>query len=243
MSLVKNNLVAVVKKQYIYKLQGFSKFFLIIIATQIIGMLFALTNAGGMMSTSNDIYSFRLEQNSTIQVFIFTIACVSFVTILLNLKEYKDIDFTFVSNRLSSNLSNIGFLITLSLFGAFTSTLSGVLVRTIKYLVIGGSEIIESGFFLTPGEIMCSIGANFLYIILFSSIVYFCTVLTQKSNIFIVVILAVVVLLPQTTLLGSTIEFYVKEHNFIIFLIKTTITAVIFFSASVLVSNNLEVRK
>lgn len=243
MSLVKSNFMSVVKKQYVFKLQGFSKFFFIIIATQIIGMLFALTNAGGNISTSNDIYSLNIEKNSTLQVFIFTIACVIGATILLNLKEYKDMDFTFVSNRMSSNLSNIGFLITLSLFGATTSAISGVLVRTIKYLFVGGAKVIEVGFFLTPGEIMCSIGAHFLYILLFSSIVYFCTVLTQKSNIFIVVILAVVVLLPQTSLRGSAIDFYVKEHNFIIFMIKTIITAVIFFSASVLVSNNLEVRR
>ena len=56
MSLVKSNFMSVVKKQYIFKLQACSKFFLIIIATQIIGMLFALTNAGGNMSTSNSIY-------------------------------------------------------------------------------------------------------------------------------------------------------------------------------------------
>lgn len=243
MSLVKNNFMSVVKKQYFYKLQGFSKFFLIIIATQIIGMLFALTNAGGMMSTSNEIYSLNIEKNSTLQVFIFTIACVTFASANLNLKEYKDMDFTFVSNRISSNISNIGFLITLSIFGAVTSALSGVLVRTIKYLLISSSKIIESGFFITPGEIMFSIGANFLYILLFSSVTYFCSVLIQKSNIFFVIILAVVVLLTQTPVFVNIIEFYTKEHSFIIFMIKTIITSVIFFMTSVLVSNDLEVRR
>ncbi|MCJ7691454.1 MAG: hypothetical protein MUO60_19395 [Clostridiaceae bacterium] len=242
MSLVKSNFMAVVKKQYMFKLQGFSKFFFIIIVTQTIGMLFALSNAGGMMSTSNDIYSFSVEQNSTIYVFIFTIAIVTGATILLNLKEYKDMDFTFVTNRTTSNFSNIGFLITLSLFGSITSALSGVLIRTIKYLLINNSNIIENGFFLTPWEIMCSIGASFLYILLFSSVVYFCTVLTQKSNVFIIVLLVVVVLLPQTPLFLNLVEFYGKEHNFLIFMLKTIITGVIFFLASVLVSNNQEVR-
>lgn len=243
MSLVKNNFMSVVKKQYFYKIQGFSKFFLIIIATQIIGMLFALTNAGGTIGSSNEIYSFNIDKNSTLQVFIFTIACVTFASANFNLKEYKDMDFTFVSNRISSNVSNIGFLITLSIFGAVTSALSGVLVRTIKYLLISSSKIIESGFFIIPGEIMCSIGANFLYILLFSSVTYFCSVLIQKSNIFFVIILAVVVLLTQIPVFGNIIEFYTKEHSFIIFMIKTIITAVIFFTISVLVSNDLEVRR
>lgn len=243
MSLVKSDFISVVKKQYIYKLNGFSKFFLMIIFTQVLGMLFALTNAGGNMATSTNIYKFNIERNSTIQVYIFTIACVVGATILLNLRDYKDMDFTFVSNRISSNVSNIGFLITLSLFGSVTSALSGVLVRTIKYLSIGGSRIIESGFFLSPGEVMCSIGANFFYILIISSIVYFCTVLTESSKLFIIVILAVVVLLPQTPLLGTIIKFYGKESSLLIFMIKAIITAAIFFCASVVASNNLEVRR
>lgn len=243
MSLVKSNFMSVVKKQYIFKLQACSRFFLIIIGTQIIGMLFALTNAGGTIATSNDIYSINIDKNSTIQVFIFTLACVIGATIALNLKEYKDMDFTFVSNRTSSNLSNIEFLITLSLFGAFTSALSGVMVRTIKYLLIGGTKIIEVGFFLTQGEIMCSMGTSFLYILLVSSAVYFCSVLTEKANIFIVVILVVVVLLLQTPAFENIIDFYTKEHNFLIFMIKTIITASTFFTGSILVSNNLEVRR
>jgi hypothetical protein len=235
--------MSVVKKQYMFKLFSSSKFFLAIIVTQIIGILFVLTNAGGSMSSNNDIYSFIVENNSTMQVFIFTIAYVTFATILLNVKEYKDMDFTFISNRMSSNVSNIGFLITLSLFGAITSALSGVLVRSIKYLLIDNSKIIESGFYLTPWEIMCSIGANFLYILLASSVAYFCTILIKKSNIFIVVILAVVVLLPQKPLFVNIIEFYGKEHNFLIFMVKAIITSTIFFLASVLVSNNQEVRE
>jgi hypothetical protein len=242
MYLVKSDFMAVVKKQYMFKLQGFSKFFFIIIVTQILGMLFTLTNAGGTMGTSHETYSLNIDIYSTLQVFIFTIAIVTFATILINLKEYKDMDFTLVTNRISSNISNIGFLITLSLFGAVTSALSGVLTRTIKYFFIGSSKIAEVGFYLTPVEIMYSIGADFLYFILFSSLVYFCTVLTQKSNVFIVIILTVVVLLTQTPLFGNIIEFYVKENNFLIFMIKDLITAITFFLASVLVSNNMEVR-
>ncbi|MFT5872031.1 MAG: hypothetical protein ACI8WT_000958 [Clostridium sp.] len=242
MSLVKSNFMSVVKKQYAFKLQGFSKFFLVIIATQIVGMLFNLTNAAVTMGTSHEAYSLNIDINSNIQSFIFTFVCVSGATILINLKEYKDMDFTLVTNRISSNISNIGFLITLSLFGAVTSALLGVLTRTIKYFLIGSSKIAEVGFYLTPGEIMCSIGANFLYFILLSSLVYFCTVLTQKSNIFIVIILTVGVLLTQTPIFGNIIEFFVKENNFFIFMIKSLITATIFFIASVLVSNNLEVR-
>jgi len=243
MSLAKSNLMSVVKKQYMYKLKGCSKFFLTIAIVQIIGMLFALTNAGGNMATSNSVYTVNIAKNSTIQVFIFTIACVVGATMFLNLEEYKDIDFTFVSNRISSNLSNIGFLITLSLFGAVTSALSGVVVRTIKYLFIGSEKIIETGFLITPLELICSIGATFLYILLFSSMVYFCAVLTKKSYIFIIVILAIVVLLPQMAIFSSIIKFYGKETSFLMFTLKVLITCSVFYAASVLVSNKQEVRR
>jgi hypothetical protein len=241
MSLVKSNFMSVVKKQYIYKLKGYSKFFLTIIITQIIGMVFTLSNAGGNAATSNGIYSFNIERNSTIPVFLFTLFCIMGATIVLNLKEYKDMDFTFISNQNSSNLSNMAFLITLSLFGAVTSTLSGVLTRTIKYLFIGGSKIIESGFFLTPGEVMFSIGATFLYILLFSSAVYFGTVLTQKSNIFIIVILAIIILFPQNPMFKNILWFYGRESSFFIFALKVLMTCGVFFLGSLLVSNKLEV--
>ncbi len=134
-------------------------------------------------------------------------------------------------------------MITLSLFGAVNSALSGVIVRTIKYLFIGSEKIIEAGFLITPLELMCSIGAAFLYILLFSSMVYFCTVLTKKSYIFIIVILAIVVLIPQTAIFNSITKFYGKETSFLMFTLKVLITCSVFYAASVLGSNKQEVRR
>jgi hypothetical protein len=243
MSLAKSNLMSVTRKQYGFKLQTFSKFFIVIIVTQILGMFFAISNAGGQSSTSTGMYTFNIDINSTTPILIFTIACIIGATILLNIKEYKDMDFTFVSNRFSSNLSNIAFLITITLFGAVTSALSGAVIRVIKYLLIGSSNIVETGFFITPIQLMCSIGATFLYILLFIAVVYFSSVLIQKSNIFIVVILAVAVLLPRTSLFKTIIEFYGNELSFFMFMIKVISTCIVFFTFSIFLSNDLEVRR
>jgi hypothetical protein len=212
-----------------------------IIVTQIIGMLFTLTNAGGSMATSNGLYSFIISINSTIQVFIFTAACIMGATISLNGRENKYKDFTLISNGLSSNLSNMLFIITLSFFGAVTSALSGPFIRGIKYLIIGSSKIIEEGFIVTTSEIILSIFASFLYILALSSVVYLCTVLTTKYKAFIIVILAMVVLLPQTTILMDIVRFYGSGNTFLMFTLKALSTYGIFSAGSLLVSYNMEV--
>lgn len=241
MSLVNSDLFSVVKKQYLYKLKGCSKFFYIIIATQIIGMLFTLTNAGGNMATSNGLYSFNISINSTLQVFIFTAACIMGATISLNGRENKDMDFTLISNGLSSNLSNMLFIITLSFFGAVTSALSGPFIRGIKYVLIGSSKIIKEGFIVTTGEVILTIFASFLYILLISSLVYLFTVITIRVKAFLIVILAMVVLLPQTPIFMDIVKFYGSGNTLLMFTVKVLVSYVIFSAGSLLISNNMEV--
>ena len=62
-------------------------------------------------------------------VIVFTMLW-SFVTaITITTKPFRNHDFTFVSNRLSSSLSNILFLLTTSFIGSITALFSGNLVK------------------------------------------------------------------------------------------------------------------
>ena len=243
MSLMKSNLIHIVKKQYLYKLQGCSKFFLVMIIMQIVGMIFSICNIGSMSCTSNETLKLSLYGNTTIQILIFTIACGMGSAINLNLNEAKSVDFTFVSNRISSNLSSIAILVTYAAFGAVTFPLSACFIRIAKYLLIGGSNIIERDFYISPGELICSGGATFLYILLFSSAVYFAVVLVERSKAFIIALLALIVLLPRTELFNDIIIFYGSEHSFFMFMVKVLVTSILLFMASIIISNNVEVRK
>jgi len=243
MSLTKNNLLPIVKKQYLYKLQGCSKFFLVMVIVQIIGILFTICNMTSKSYTSDGVLTFMLLENTTTQIFIFTIICAFGGAIVINLKEAKDIDFTFVSNRISSNLSSIAFLITYALFGAITFPLSACFIRGVKYLLLGSKNIFDRGFVITPAELLCSSGTTFLYMLFFSSITYFSIILIERSKAFIIVLLAVTVLLPRTEYFNYANNFYGSEHNFLMFTVKIIVTSIVFFLASILFSNNVEVRK
>jgi len=243
MSLTKNNLLTIAKKQYLYKLQGCSKFFLVMIIMQILGMIFSIGGLSGMSSTSDETLTLKFLRNTTIQIFIFTVACGIGSAINLNLREAKNIDFTFVSNRISSNLSSIAILITYAIFGAITFPLSACFIRIVKYLLSGSSNIIERGFFITPEELLCSSGTAFLYILLFSSAAYFSTILVERSKAFIIVLLAIIVLLPRTKFAEDIINFFINENNFLMFMVKVLVTSIFFFLASILSSNNMEVRR
>jgi len=243
MSLTKNNLLPIVKKQYLYKLQSCSKFFLVMVIVQIIGILFSISNMISRSYTSDGILTFALMENTTTQIFIFTIICAFGGAIVINLKEAKNIDFTFVSNRISSNLSSIAFLITYALFGAITFPLSACFIRVVKYFLIGNENIFNRGFVITPAELLCSSGTTFLYILFFTSITYFSIILLEKSKAFIIVFITLPVLLPRTEYFSNMIKSYGSEHNFLIFAIKVLVTSIIFFLASIIISNNMEVRK
>ena len=243
MFLMKNNLMPIVKKQYLYKLQTCSRLFVVMIIFQIVGMIFSISGLSGMSATSDETLTITFLRNTTIQIFIFTSACVIGGAINLNLREAKNIDFTFISNRISSNLSSIAILITYALFGAITFPLAACFIRIVKYLLIGSSNIIERGFFITLRELFCCSGTTFLYVLLFSSAAYFSTILVEKTRAFLIVLLAVIVLLPRTEFFTDIINFYGSEYSFLLFTVKVIFTSIIFFLASVLVSNNMEVRR
>jgi hypothetical protein len=211
------------------------------ICVQIIGILATIFNMGGQISFGNGVYSINIHRLSSFQVFIFTLICIIGVIINLGLREWKSIDFSFVSNNITSNISNIAFLITYGVFGAVTYSLSAAIIRIVKYLFAGGEDILERGFFITPADILCSICSSFLYILLLSSICYFLITLIQKSKMFILVIFVGIASIPRFDVTRGWISFYCQEHSLLMFTVKVLVTAVLFFTASVFLSETMEV--
>lgn len=243
MSSARSNLLSVAKKQYFFKLKACSVFFLSLVITQMLGIIFSLSGQGGRMSTHSGTYSVEISMLYSVPVFIFTVICAMACAIYLNAQEYKNVDFTFVSNRISGNISNIAFLITYAAIGAVTTGLSATFIRAAKLLMTGAENILETGFSITPIELACSIGSTFLYVLLFSSAAYLCAVLISKSKMFILLILAVVVLLPRTDGFKDLVKLITLENSFIMFMIKVIVISVICLGTSILLSNNLEVRR
>src|SRR6476660_9775510 len=128
MSLTKVNLAETVKKQYKFKLKANIDVFSSLVWIQLLAILFSLGGVASMGGGSVDL-NFNVKYYSADLVVVFTMLW-SFVTaITITTKPYRNHDFTFVSNRLSSSLSNILFLLTVSFIGSITATLAGNLVK------------------------------------------------------------------------------------------------------------------
>ncbi len=201
------------------------------------------------MSSGSNI-SVSLSTYSGDLLIIFTFLWAFIVAILLTTKDYRDIDFAFVTNRMSSNISNIGFLLTASIIGAITAILAGVMLRVIVFFILGSQGILMENFFISAGEIFTGFSVTTLYLFLIVATGYLCGVLVQINKIFLVILPAF--LFGTLALMGRGVEMEIimRAVNFILLesslpglAIKIILLAGVLFSASSLLSNNLEVRK
>lgn len=229
------------KKQYIFKLKAYSNLFVSMIIFQVLGILLSLAHLSNMGSSSS-YYSIDINQIFTLPVIIVSIAYIISVSVCLNLNDYKNIDFIYTTNRLSSNLSNIAFLVTFILFSAFNAALSSIFIRIIDYTILGSSNIIETGFFISPGELLCSFYVIFLYILLISSISYFCTTLIQKFEFYSLGFFICLIVVLYFVSLTNIIRFYISESSLLVFSFKVLLTSITLFAISSVFSNDLEVK-
>ena len=150
MSLKTINLAETVKKQFVFKLKANIDVFSSLVGIQLLAILFSLGGVGSMGMGGTNL-SVDVKYYSADLVIVFTMLW-SFVTaITITTKPYRNHDFTFVSNRLSSSLSNILFLLTASFIGSITAVLAGNLVKllvsilfkqeTFSRLIVGSTRV------------------------------------------------------------------------------------------------------
>ncbi|MDR3586295.1 MAG: hypothetical protein P4L59_13395 [Desulfosporosinus sp.] len=96
-----------------------------------------------------------------------------------------------MTNRITGNLSNIGFLATACVFGGITASLCGVIFRVVMYFSFDGSQIVWNGFFLAFSDLLLGIIVAILYMFVISAQGYFIGVLTQLNEAFAIIIPAV----------------------------------------------------
>lgn len=249
MSLTEANLLEIVKKQYFFKLKAYMGLFYTMIAVQALGILLSLN---GVMSSGTGSGEFSVSTKIFAGDIIITLTMTwaFFVAYNLTANEYRKTDFMFVTNRLSSNLSSVGFVLTISAIAGVTASLAGVLLRVIIYFTHGSQNIASQYFFILPQELLLSIIATTFYIILISAISYFFGALTQKHKRFAVLLPALVIGLlflkargmgNVGVILGEIAYFFTNESSLMLFMIKIIGVAFILFYSSILMSNRLEV--
>lgn len=246
MSLTTISLAEVVKRQYFFKMKANLDSLSSLVWIQLLAMFFSFNPTASMGFGSSDV-SIDVRYFTSDMVMVFTLIW-SFVTaITITTKPYRYHDFTFITNRVSSSLSNILFLVTANLFGALTAMLSHNLLKMVWILSDEQHFYsLQAGFW----EHVLGILAAFLFLMLFSAAGYFIGTLVQVSKIFIVIVSAVVIgnlffgaLFGVIPPIVGVYQFYFKETSILFFLIKTLLSSAVLFTASISILNQLEVRK
>ncbi|MDD4168865.1 MAG: hypothetical protein PHD36_01150 [Desulfotomaculaceae bacterium] len=247
MSLTETSVFEAVKNQYLYKLKSRPGMFLAMAGVQVMALLFSLGGVSkyGMGSQYIDL---SVKYFSSEMVVGFTFLWIFVVAVLITKKDYQNIDFTFVSNRLSSNLSNAAFLVTAALVGGVTAMLSGFLLRIIVYFN-GSIYLLSQNFIVTPEVIFTGIAVTILYLLLLGSLGYFCGTLARLSQVFIVLLAGIFFGLMifggagnQLPALLKVFDFFGGESSLTLLAVKVILTAGLFYACSVILSNRLEVR-
>lgn len=245
MSLSTVKMSEIVKQQFFYKLKAYIDSLSSLIVIQIVAILFSLGGSNSYSSFSGIVHT-EVKSYSADLVIIFTMIWAFTTAITVTTKAYRYQDFTFVTNRLTSSLSNILYLIAASLVGAITAMLS-------KYLLI------IAGYFVTDGELYMlshNIGdffigliVSFLYILLIAAIGYLIGAFVQTNKLFTVIIPLLFIgflyldfSAQRKPIIEKIFQFYV-EPSLMIFTLKVTVTAAIVFAASIPIFNRMEVRK
>lgn len=246
MYLEQSNILTIAKKQYFYKIRSYRGLFFHLMFVQTIAVLLSLygsmTIGHGTSQMSVTVKYFSAD------LIIFLTLIWAFVTsIKLTTKDYRYNDYTFVTNRMTSNLSTILFIITTSFIGSAMAIFSGIFLRLITLLFREDTYISGQNFLYTFEELVTVLFVTALYIFLISAIGFFIGMLVQLNKAF--VILVPVLFIGFFIFEGRTVgrirafEFFVHETSLAIFTLKVAATTLPILSSVFLFSNRLEVRK
>lgn len=248
MYLTEVSMWEIVKKQFRFKLKSYRGVFSSLMVLQIIGILFSL-NGDGMSGGGSQFFDYSMNIYSGNILFGFVMIWGFISAIILTTRAYRYDDYSFVSNRLISNLSNLLFLLAASFISGLTVILANHVVRLLVYF-IQDKELLDMAP-LTFQQFFFGVVAITLYILLFAALGYLSGMLVQYSKVFVIVLPALIfgglfvegVLSGQPTLLPTLYEFFMGESSFIQFTLKALVTTGVAFGAAVLLSNRLEVKQ
>lgn len=250
MSLTTISMGSLVAKQYQFKLKAYVGLFNSLMVLQLLAILFSFGGSGQSGGSGGYGLQVSISYYSADLVVVFTILWAFISAILITTKAYREDDFTFVTNRVSGNLSNVLLLGTASILGGATALMAGYLIKVLMYYVFDYNQVIGIGPGPSLQEFLIGLVATILTVFLFSSLGYLIGTLVQQNRIFVIVLPVIffgLLIVGEQTLkiypLVSIGEFYFQESSFWLFLSKVLITIALLFSGAVMMSNRMEVRR
>ncbi|MCM3568583.1 hypothetical protein [Neobacillus mesonae] len=248
MSLTKVSLPEMVKQQYAYKLKAYIQVFMSLVMIQVIAVLFSLGGTG-MMGSGGGLIDLELHYYSADVVVAFTILWGFITAVLITTKAYRNDDFLFVTNRITSNFSNMLFLLTASIIGGVTAVLSTFLVKIMISLLKKDLYISGPADLASITDMLSGIFASILYIFLFCALGYLVGTLVQLNRLFAFVLPVVFIggvfldgMRGEGAIIQGLYRFFFTEPSIALFSIKVICTLALLFTGAFVLSNRMEVK-
>ncbi len=247
MSYKEVSLGRILGKQVQFKLHAYSGVFFSLVIVQLIGFLFSF-NGSGMSGGGNSQFRYEIQYISGDVIVFFTMMWAFITAILTTTKAYRYDDFVFITNRMTSNLSNIIFLFISSLIASILAFLTSFVMKVVVYFS-ASTEYMLLLDSVTIKQIVFGIIGTCLYLFLLMGIGYFIGVLVQvhKSFILWISVLVIAALFYQEqsgrsdTFIGDVVTQFTMEANLFVFAIKVVLTTSLLFGGAMFITNRMEV--
>ncbi|WP_449539036.1 hypothetical protein [Ferdinandcohnia sp. Marseille-Q9671] len=244
MYLNETSLLEVMKRQFIFKVRSYYGAFTSLATVQAIAILFSF-NGVGQMGLGGDAINISISTFSGSLIYFFTIFWAFVTAITITTKPYHYIDFSFVTNRISSHLSTVGMLFVYSFIASMTAMFAGILLRVIMYFK--SAQMIGDHYFLSFPDLLLGVYSGTLYIFLFAVFGYLIGMFAQLHKLLGFAIPALLIgwsiyeVRSFDTFTPYT--FFALEPSILVFSLKVVFTTALLLVIVMAATNRLEVRK
>lgn len=247
-SLVETSLWVVARHQYAFKLRAYANLFVSLVAVQVISLLFTVGGMTGTSGMGSSNFYVEVKYYSGTGLFGFTVFWILANAFILTLPLYRNPDFTFVTNRFSSNLANAAYLVTAAIGGGVAAVLGSLLLRNIAYYAGGGGYLISANFQVGAGELCTGAAVTILYLLLSGAAGYFLGALMQLHRSLYVIVPALMLGIffyetaNENVRIFRALDFFFLERSPLLFTLKIAAAVLLLWIGAVLLTNRVEVR-
>lgn len=247
MSLTEVSVGSVVKRQYVSKMRIYVSLFTTLMATQLFAFIVSFAGIS-TTGTGSSTINFQEKTYSGVVIFAFTLIWAFSMGITLTTKGYRNDHYAFVTNRLTGHLSNLLVMLTASIMGGVTTTLSSDTFKLLIYFIYKNQrDVVGTGNSVHNLALGMLVGV--LYLFLMATIAYFIGLLAVFSRLALIGLTAIVLAAQilesgkAPTPLAQFFQFYYHETSLLLFILKIIVSVACFFAVSVALTRQSEVRK
>ncbi|MDI2585653.1 hypothetical protein OR571_00425 [Psychrobacillus sp. NEAU-3TGS] len=243
MFLSNSTLGEVVWTQVKFKVNAYLGTLVSLIVVQILGLILSM-NGTSSMSTNFNNTDFQIVWITADTVIIFVSIWALFLGNVITTKGYRNTNFSFVTNGISNNLSNIIVLIIMSVFAGVTTFLSHYILRLVVPLFNDVGYVKSGSIIDDPLSSIASMGLMVGLILMISAGGYLWGTLVYIHRAYMFLLIVLIITLPTTKTGQMILQFIFADNGSLFVLnVKFVCVAIIFFVLAMLSSYRLEVRR